>query len=117
MTLAPTPLRPPPPPVSLVGEIPRPGYARQTVARLLYDKEASREAQSAAWLSALRGGGVERERAVAELHGLLLRIARREAGRRARRLQISGPELDDLAHQAAADALLALRPQARRVSR
>jgi len=38
----------------------------------------------------------------------LLRIARREAGRRGTRLAISGPELDDIAHQAAADALLAI---------
>jgi RNA polymerase sigma-70 factor (ECF subfamily) len=38
----------------------------------------------------------------------MLRIARREAGRRGIRLGISGPELDDIAHQAAADALLAI---------
>ena len=38
----------------------------------------------------------------------MLRIARREAGRRGTRLGISGPELDDIAHQAAADALLAI---------
>src|ERR1700761_8332070 len=42
------------------------------------------------------------------LHELLVRIARGEAGRRAPRLRIAGPELDDLAYQAAADALLAI---------
>jgi len=37
-----------------------------------------------------------------------LRVARAELRRRAARLRIAGPELDDLAHQAAADALLAI---------
>jgi len=45
---------------------------------------------------------------VARLHELLVRIARGEVRRRAPRLQITGPELDDLAYQAAADALLAI---------
>jgi RNA polymerase sigma-70 factor (ECF subfamily) len=42
------------------------------------------------------------------LHALLLRVARAEAHRRSGRLGISGPELDDLAHQAAADAVVAI---------
>ena len=42
------------------------------------------------------------------LHALLVRIARGEAARRGPRLAITGPELDDLAYQAAADALLAI---------
>ena len=37
-----------------------------------------------------------------------MRIARGEVRRRGPRLRISGPELDDLAYQAAADALLAI---------
>ncbi len=45
---------------------------------------------------------------MARLHRLLVRIARNEMRRRGRRLGITGPELDDLAHQAAADALLAI---------
>jgi RNA polymerase sigma-70 factor (ECF subfamily) len=45
--------------------------------------------------------------ALARLHELLVRIARREATQRAPRLAITGHELDDLACQAAADALLA----------
>ena len=48
------------------------------------------------------------ERAAARLHELLLRVARRETRRRCDRLRISGPELDDLAHQAAADAVVAI---------
>jgi RNA polymerase sigma-70 factor, ECF subfamily len=64
--------------------------------------------ESAGWLSALTGTGAEREAALARLHELLVRIARSEVGRRAPRLRIAGPELDDLAYQAAADALLAI---------
>ena len=63
---------------------------------------------SARWLRALASTGPPREAALARLHAMLLRIARREAARRAPRLQLTGPELDDLAHQATADALLAI---------
>jgi RNA polymerase sigma-70 factor (ECF subfamily) len=38
----------------------------------------------------------------------LVRIAQSEVRRRGPRLRITGPELDDLAHQAAADALVAI---------
>src|SRR6516162_7941002 len=63
---------------------------------------------SAEWLAALAGTGPPHEAALARLHAMLVRVARREAARRAPRLQIAGPELDDLADQAAADALLAI---------
>jgi RNA polymerase sigma-70 factor, ECF subfamily len=69
---------------------------------------AGLDAESAGWLRALGGTGPARELALARLHELLVRIARREAARRAPRLAITGPELDDLAYQAAADALLAI---------
>ena len=62
------------------------------------------DAESAEWLRALQGPGGER--AVGELHELLLKIARREVHRRPTAGQINGPELDDVAHQAAADALI-----------
>src|ERR1017187_2332141 len=39
---------------------------------------------------------------------MLVRIARAEGARRGPRLRITGPELEDLAHQAAADAVLAV---------
>src|SRR5215470_11235290 len=71
-----------------------------TVARL--------DPESARWLSALAGTGAEREAALERLHGLLVRIACGEVRRRGPRLQITGPELDDLAYQAAADALVAI---------
>jgi RNA polymerase sigma-70 factor, ECF subfamily len=52
------------------------------------------------WIPALRA---EREDALAELHALLLRAARFELRRRG-----AGAELDDLAHQCADDALVAV---------
>lgn len=65
--------------------------------------------ESAEWVRGLSAAdGAERERAAARLHGLLLRVARAEARRRSGQLRISGPELDDLAHQAAADAAVAI---------
>ena len=64
--------------------------------------------ESAEWLRALAGTGPKREAAVAQLHGLLVRIAQGEVRRRGPRLRIAGPELDDLALQAAADALVAI---------
>jgi RNA polymerase sigma-70 factor (ECF subfamily) len=61
------------------------------------------------WLRTLSGTGSLREDGLLRLHDMLLRIATTELRRRrgiAHR--IDGPELDDLAHQAAADALLAI---------
>jgi RNA polymerase sigma-70 factor, ECF subfamily len=62
--------------------------------------------ESAEWLRDLTSD--QREAAQARLHAELVRVARAEAHRRAPRLRLSGPELDDLTHQAAADALLAI---------
>ena len=64
--------------------------------------------ESAEWLRVLGRGDQEREAALARLHEMLLRIAQREVQRRGPRLRISGPELEDLAYQAAADALMAI---------
>jgi len=66
------------------------------------------DAESAEWTRVLAGTGPQREEALARLHALLLRIARGEVARRGPRLQLTGPELDDLAYQAAADALVAI---------
>ncbi len=66
------------------------------------------DGESAEWISALMDSGLVRDQALARLHELLLRIARSELGRRGGQHPITGPELDDLAHQAAADALLAI---------
>ena len=64
--------------------------------------------ESAEWLGALAGTGPQREAALARLHEMLVRIARAECRRRGPRQQITGPELDDLAYQAAADAVMAI---------
>jgi len=70
--------------------------------------DAGLDAESAEWLQTLAGTGPRREAALARLHEMLVRIARAEVRRRGPRLRITGPELDDLAYQAAADALLAI---------
>jgi RNA polymerase sigma-70 factor, ECF subfamily len=64
--------------------------------------------ESAEWLRVLAGAGPQREAALSRLHELLVRVARAEVGRRAPRLRIAGPELEDVAYQAAADALMAI---------
>src|SRR5437588_5297808 len=61
------------------------------------------------WLADLRSSGPERERAVADLHALLLRAARFELRRRrAAAAAVRAEDLDDLAIQAADDALMAV---------
>jgi RNA polymerase sigma-70 factor (ECF subfamily) len=69
----------------------------------------ARDAESREWLEALSGTGRRREDATARLYGLLLRASRFEIARR-RRAAGSGhtAELDDLATQAADDALMAI---------
>ena len=66
------------------------------------------DAESACWVEDLRSSGPARELALARLHALLLRVARSELRRREGRHPVAGPELDDLAHQAADDALVAV---------
>jgi RNA polymerase sigma-70 factor, ECF subfamily len=70
------------------------------------DTAAPLDAESDQWVHAL--SGPDRDQAAARLHKLLLRIARGEIRRRRTSGEISGPEADDLAHQAADDAVLAV---------
>jgi RNA polymerase sigma-70 factor (ECF subfamily) len=69
---------------------------------------ATLDAASAEWISALTGTGAVREAGLARLHGLLVRVAVRELRRREAAAWVSGRELDDLVHQAADDAMLAI---------
>ncbi|MEU6577216.1 sigma-70 family RNA polymerase sigma factor [Streptomyces sp. NPDC046805] len=58
-------------------------------------------------MDAIEGGrGPQYEQACTRLHELLVRFAMDEVFRRGPRYRIAGPELNDLAHQAAADALM-----------
>jgi len=60
------------------------------------------------WLLALRAEGATRDEAVARLHALLLRAARFEAARRRGRLPHLRDELEEIAHEAAGDALISV---------
>jgi RNA polymerase sigma-70 factor (ECF subfamily) len=67
------------------------------------------DAESLGWLRSLSGDGREREEAAARLHALLSHGARFELARRRHALGASGSaEVDDLATQAADDALMAI---------
>jgi RNA polymerase sigma-70 factor (ECF subfamily) len=68
----------------------------------------SLDEESAAWLRRLGATGGERELAERELHARLVRIALAEVRRRSASTPVAGPELDDVAHQAADDAMLAI---------
>jgi RNA polymerase sigma-70 factor, ECF subfamily len=76
---------------------------------------ASEEAASALdpesreWLRSLRGDGREHDEAVGRLHALLLRAARFECARRRPAMpHLRGNDLDDIANQAADDALVSV---------
>jgi RNA polymerase sigma-70 factor (ECF subfamily) len=67
------------------------------------------QAEDSRWLDDLRASGMRREQAVGRLHPLLLRAARFEMNRRrSAAAHIPRGELDDLAMQAADDALMAI---------
>ena len=66
------------------------------------------DAESQEWLRSLRTDGT-REESTARLHALLLRAARFEVARRRPSLpHLRGNELDDIAHEAAADAVVSV---------
>jgi RNA polymerase sigma-70 factor, ECF subfamily len=76
--------------------------AEPSPARLL-------DADSREWLRCLRAGGSERDDAIARLHALLLRGARFEVARRRPAMpHLRGDELDDIAMEAADDALMSV---------
>jgi RNA polymerase sigma-70 factor (ECF subfamily) len=70
------------------------------------------------WLGPLASTGADHNRAVAELHRLLLRASTFEVRRRAAACGLAGDaELDDIAQQAADDALLAVLSRLERFER
>ena len=66
------------------------------------------DADSVEWVRLLQSDGASRDDAIGRLHALLLRVSRRELTRRAAQHQAAGPELDDLAHQCADDAVVSV---------
>ena len=71
--------------------------------------EPGLDPESREWLRSLRADGRTRDEAVARLHALLVRAARFEVARRRAGLpHVRGNDLDDLALQAADDALVSV---------
>ncbi len=65
--------------------------------------------ESREWLRSLHGDGAARDEAVARLHALLLRAARFEVARRRPTMpHLRGDDLDDIANEAADDALVSV---------
>ena len=70
---------------------------------------ASLDEESRDWLRDLRSEGPVRDEAIARLHALLLRAARFEVARRRSLMpHLRGDDLDDVAYQAADDALMSV---------
>lgn len=65
------------------------------------------------WVDGLTGSGVDHERMCRDLHAVLLNAARFEVGQRRHARQLAGADLDDIAYEAASDALLLVMRKAR----
>jgi RNA polymerase sigma-70 factor (ECF subfamily) len=67
------------------------------------------DAESVEWLASLKADGIVRDDAIARLHALLLKAARFEINRRRSAIaHLRGDDFDDLAHQSADGALVAV---------
>ena len=87
------------------------GVETQPSASLVHarGKRPLLDPDSREWLAGLRGEGPVRDGAVARLHALLLRAALFEVARRRPVLpHLRGNDLEDIAHQAADDALVSV---------
>src|SRR5918997_6139491 len=86
-----------------------PAYPHRDVERAAVHSRQTIGDDSRAWLRALRGPAAVRDAAVAELHAMLVRGAHHELARRRGALaHLAAGEMDDLATQAADDALVAI---------
>ena len=86
-----------------------PGAGSVATVELAGPEVRELDAESAEWLRRLSAGdGVRLGAAEGELHARLLRIALAEVRRRSASTPVTGPELTDVAHQAADDAMLAI---------
>jgi RNA polymerase sigma-70 factor, ECF subfamily len=89
----------------IAGAPPAPAMSQRSEAQSVPGPDA----ESRAWLDGLRAQGSRRIEATQRLHELLLRAARFEINRRrVSHPHVRGGDLDDLAHQAADDALFAI---------
>ena len=80
-----------------------------TVAAPVAETRETLDDESRAWISDLRSSGWTQDEAVKRLHELLLRAARFEVARRRPMLpNLRGNELDDIALEAADDALMSV---------
>jgi RNA polymerase sigma-70 factor (ECF subfamily) len=80
-----------------------------TVAAPVAETRVALDDESRAWLADLRSTGARQDAAVERLHELLLRAARFEVARRRPMLpNLRGNELDDIALEAADDALMSV---------
>jgi len=92
-----------------VGVTAGPPPARSMSERSEAPPTAGPDAESRAWVVGLRTAGPRREECSRRLHDLLLKAARFEINRRrGSHPHLRGGDLDDLAHQAANDALFAI---------
>src|SRR3954467_12179004 len=84
-------------------------FARRAMQRGLDDHVLSPATEAEVWITSLRADGPQRNRAISRLHELLLGAARHELSRRRAALShMHGEEFEDLATQAADDALMAV---------
>ena len=80
-----------------------------TTQRLALVQEPMLDEESRRWLDELHADGAIKDGAIARLHALLLRAARFEVGRRRPTLpHLRGDELDDIALEAADDAVMSV---------
>jgi RNA polymerase sigma-70 factor (ECF subfamily) len=70
-------------------------------------------AEDRRWVDGLSNRGVDHDRTCRDLHAILLRSAKFEVAQRRRAHHFGGPDLDDIAYQAASDALLLIIAKAR----
>lgn len=82
------------------------GSGATQIRNRVVDEEVA--AENVSWVRRLTADGAEFDEAVAALYCLSVKIAYSEARREGAGLHLAGPELDDVAHQAAADATLAI---------
>jgi DNA-directed RNA polymerase specialized sigma24 family protein len=95
--------------VTLPAVAPMEDAAHQTTLDAQPEPARRLDEESRSWLRDLRAEGATKDEAIVRLHQLLLRAARFEVSRRATLPHLRGSDLDDLANQAADDALMTLQ--------